>query len=623
MSHSILFVFAAWVSVVSALITDVELMLNITSDWTCSSPTWVNSSSLCTWEGILCTNNVPTSFIWNSKSCRGTIRQYVPWPGSIEIIDLAHNSFSGNFSFYQLPYNLTSFDITDNQFIGWVWMSYFPSKLTKLKLSKNSFDGNLYFSYLPPGLQELDLSYNFFSGNIDLTTTPASLKSIRLNGNGLQGTPTLTIPAQNLYILDLNDNTFCGNPIIPKCYPFTNLTRMCTDTNGGRQDPTGVAPFNCSSSTPVQINCPPCSNAPTPQKEDLDRLVMLTQFWSKKDSTWTSSTPACQWSGVVCDNTTNRVTGFKWPNAGISGQIDFSQLPAALSHFDVSGNTFNTSHIIGLYMLPENLTSLILARNQLTSQLPYLPRSLRYYDVSGNRITGYLQTKQLPSELLYLDISKNSIYGALDVTSLPTSLRTFKAALNNFSGTPDLTRLPPSLSTFDISDNNFCGNMTLVNCPDQMIFDRMCAGGIYPSTLDPKGCGTRVDFSCPPCTAPPPNSYQLDLLLNFTRDWSSKDSTWNSQRTICSWDGIVCDDNEQIIEIAFYNRLNTTGTFNARFLPPSLTRLTLETSLTGNLVLSDLPKKINSNSTLGQQTERTHLVRRLAADRRTPGHQLQ
>ena len=133
---------------------------------------------------------------------------------------------------------------------------------------------------------------------------------------------------------------------------------------------------------------------------DLDGLLLLTAGLTPKRSSWTSSTPACSWSGITCSGRARSVTSIAFQGA-FSGTVNLSALP-------------------------QFLKSIYLNNNQLTGSvdLSQLPMTLVYAELSRSQLTGSLNLTQVPSTLKYLYLHGNAFSGGIDLQNLPKSLKT-------------------------------------------------------------------------------------------------------------------------------------------------------------------------------------------------------
>ncbi|XP_013622667.1 PREDICTED: protein STRUBBELIG-RECEPTOR FAMILY 8 isoform X3 [Brassica oleracea var. oleracea] len=133
---------------------------------------------------------------------------------------------------------------------------------------------------------------------------------------------------------------------------------------------------------------------------------------------------------------------------------------SAVVSMDVSGNSI---HDTLPYQLPPNLTSLNLARNNLSGNLPYsisAMASLTYMNVSGNSLSmsiGDIFADH--NSLSTLDLSHNNFSGDLPSSvSTVSKLSVLYVQNNELTGTIDvLSGLP--LTTLNVANNHFNGSI--------------------------------------------------------------------------------------------------------------------------------------------------------------------
>ena len=129
---------------------------------------------------------------------------------------------------------------------------------------------------------------------------------------------------------------------------------------------------------------------------------------------WNTSTPACQWHGVKCDETES-VASLHWAALGLHGSIFLDTLPPTLLHLDIS--------------------SPILGENK-------------------NALFGELSFRTLPRGLLTLDVRNNDLWGTFDARLLPPTITKVCIGGNGFMGEVVFKELPASLEFLDVSYND-------------------------------------------------------------------------------------------------------------------------------------------------------------------------
>ncbi|XP_023772279.1 probable inactive receptor kinase At1g48480 [Lactuca sativa] len=201
-----------------------------------------------------------------------------------------------------------------------------------------------------------------------------------------------------------------------------------------------------------------------------------TLFW-----TTTQQTP-CNWPGVQCDNTTNRVTALHLPGVSLSGRIP-----------------------LGIFGNLTKLKTLSLRFNALSGPLPSDLSScldLRNLYLQGNRFSGLFPENLFSSlrDLVRLNLAGNNFSGEISSGfNNFTRLRTLYLENNQFSGSlPDLNI--PNLEQFNVSFNNLNGSVpkSLRSKPKE-------------SFIGNSFCGSPLDEICPTKeNVPPAVSVDLD-----------------------------------------------------------------------------------------------------------------
>ncbi|KAM7265860.1 hypothetical protein ACFE04_003543 [Oxalis oulophora] len=163
------------------------------------------------------------------------------------------------------------------------------------------------------------------------------------------------------------------------------------------------------------------------------------------------------WKGVTCQG--SAVVSIEIPGLGLSGTMGYmlSSL-LSLKTFDLSNNNI---HDTVPYQLPPNLTSLNLAKNNFTGNLPYslsTMTSLTYLNVSRNSFSQPIGDVFGSSDgIATLDLSFNNFSGDLPNSfSSLSNLSSLYVQNNQLSGSLNvLTSLP--LTNLNVANNNFTG----------------------------------------------------------------------------------------------------------------------------------------------------------------------
>ncbi|PKI57378.1 hypothetical protein CRG98_022223, partial [Punica granatum] len=241
--------------------------------------------------------------------------------------------------------------------------------------------------------------------------------------------------------------------------------------------------------------------------------VLYTSLNSPSQLTnWKSSggDPCAEsWKGVTCEG--SAVISIEISGLGLSGTLGYLLTNLmSLRNFDLSNNNI---HDAIPYQLPPNLTSLNLAGNNLSGNLPYSIStmvSLTYLNTSRNSLsTSIGDVFANLTKLGTIDLSFNNLSGDLpsSFTSL-TNLSSLYLQSNQLTGSLDVfTSLP--LTTLNVANNHFSGwiPQELISIPTFIYGGNTFANGPAPPP--------------PPYTPPPPGKSRE----NRTRSGSSPPST--------------------------------------------------------------------------------------------------
>ncbi|KAF2309083.1 hypothetical protein GH714_000373 [Hevea brasiliensis] len=184
----------------------------------------------------------------------------------------------------------------------------------------------------------------------------------------------------------------------------------------------------------------------------LNSPLQLTNWKSNGGDPCTES-----WKGVTCEG--SAVVSIQISGLGLSGTVGYllSDLMSVRT-FDLSVNNIHESIP---YQLPPNLTSLNLARNNFSGNLPYSISSmvsLTYLNVSRNSLSQPVgDVFSNLSLFTTLDLSFNNFSGDLPSSfSSSSNLSTLNVQNNQLTGSLDvLTGLP--LTTLNVANNHFSG----------------------------------------------------------------------------------------------------------------------------------------------------------------------
>ncbi|KAB2059568.1 hypothetical protein ES319_A11G314300v1 [Gossypium barbadense] len=166
---------------------------------------------------------------------------------------------------------------------------------------------------------------------------------------------------------------------------------------------------------------------------------------SNRLSSWIEGGDCCEWTGIVCHNSTGHVnqlhlaplsepdefaTNAEWEayyNSLLGGKINSSLLELKhLSFLDLSNNNFSSIHIPKFFGLLESLQYLNLSYAQFQGAIPHNLGNLsklQYLDLRGNDLKSKsLQWVPGLSSLQYLDLSFANLSKATDWVQVPLKL---------------------------------------------------------------------------------------------------------------------------------------------------------------------------------------------------------
>ena len=126
-------------------------------------------------------------------------------------------------------------------------------------------------------------------------------------------------------------------------------------------------------------------------------LAKLISDVENPHESWSTTTPACEWDGVDC-NDKGEVIEVSWGFRGLLGTLHWEHLP-------------------------RSLTSLSVYNNQLRGPVDFssLPRGLAHLWISSNAFSGELHFEHLPPGLRILNISNCHFSGFVDFSCLQRS----------------------------------------------------------------------------------------------------------------------------------------------------------------------------------------------------------
>ncbi|XP_024995618.1 probable LRR receptor-like serine/threonine-protein kinase At4g20940 [Cynara cardunculus var. scolymus] len=307
--------------------------------------------------------------------------------GSLVVLDLSHNQFSGELPGFNFIYDLQVLILSNNQFSGFIPNNLLKGDslvLTVLDLSCNNLTGSISM-ITSTSLQILNLSSNGLSGELPLLT--GSCTVLDLSKNKFEGNLTRLVKWGNIQFLDLSQNRITGS--IPEPMPqFLHISYLNLSHN------------SLNSSIPRVIT-------------QFPRLTVLDLGFNQLDGLF----PTALMSLLTLQE-------LHLQNNKLVGNLLF---PSSYSNeskirvLDLSHNLFSGNFPGGFGFLTR-LQVLSLAGNSFSGSLPFSKgeiTSLVSLDISGNHFVGQL-SKNLPDTLQSFNASYNDLSGVV-----PKNLRKF------------------------------------------------------------------------------------------------------------------------------------------------------------------------------------------------------
>ena len=380
-------------------------------------------------------------------------------------LDMSFNSFTGPIPSFSMAKNLTQINLFHNKLTGQITSTHWNDlpNLVNLHLSFNSLEGSVPVSLFSlPLLLKLQLSNNQFSGQLNyFYVSSYLLDTLDLSSNNLEGPIPMSIfELRGLKVLSLSSNKFSGSLQLNKIQQLRNLSNLDLSHTSFSIE---YEETNSSLSSFPQIATLRLASR---------NLQTFPDFLRNQSKLITLDLSINQISGEI-PNWICNLTNLLYLN---------------LSYNLLEGPLHRLPSMLWLY-------SLDLHSNQLQGQLPTLPPSAVYLDLSRNNFSSFihdsigsnltlaaflsLSNNQLSGSipesicnainLLVLDLSYNLLSGAIPQCfhEMSETLMVLDVRRNRLSGNiSDSFSVDCSLQTLNLNGNQFKGVVpeSLGNC---------------------------------------------------------------------------------------------------------------------------------------------------------------
>nr|XP_043607084.1 probable inactive receptor kinase At1g48480 [Erigeron canadensis] len=212
-----------------------------------------------------------------------------------------------------------------------------------------------------------------------------------------------------------------------------------------------------------------------------DRAALIKFSSAVRGSTfrWNVTSPSpCNWTGVTCDNVTNRVTELRLPGDGLSGEIPLNSIGnlTQLQTLSLRNNRLSGAIPSDLEQCSD-LRYLFLTNNQFSGEIPasfYRLSSLIRLDISSNSFSGEINPSfSNLTRLTHLYLEENQFTG--QIPDISNNLLEFNVSRNRLNGS-----IPAGFERFPVNsfnDNNLCGP-PLASCPNESESSKLSGGAI-------------------------------------------------------------------------------------------------------------------------------------------------
>lgn len=501
-------------SVSSSLINDFHALITLKQGFEFPPPalnTWnsLNSSSICSWDGIKCFKGRVISLDLSNMNLYGSVSPVVSSLDKLIELSLDGNNFTGELKIDNLS-NLRYLNVSNNLFSGDLDWNY--SSLANLEV----FDAynNNFTAPLPvwivriKKLKHLDLGGNFFYGEIpesygDLN----SLEYLSLAGNDLHGKipgelgnltklreiylgyynvfeggiPRMFGNLVNLVHMDISSCELDG-PIPPELGNLKSIDTIYLHINS-LSGPIPKELGNLTSLVNLDLSANSLSGEIPFELSDLKQIKLLNLFMNRLHGSipdFIADFPYLESLGLWMNNFTGVIPANLGRNLKLQ-ELDLSsnKLTGTIPRGICALNQLKILILLKNFLfgpIPDELgtcSSLVrvrLGENYLNGTIPngfiYLP-NLNLVELQNNFLSGTLSENSnsslKPTKLVQMNLSNNQLSG-----SLPFSLTDFLSLQilllngNKFSGP-----IPPSIGELhqvlklDLSGNSFSGEIPL------------------------------------------------------------------------------------------------------------------------------------------------------------------
>ncbi|KAL3753562.1 hypothetical protein ACJRO7_000898 [Eucalyptus globulus] len=382
-------------------------------------------------------------------------------------LDLCCNNLTGSVPPFGALRNLTQITLSDNALTGHItsvgWEDLLNLEI--LDMQNNALEGDVPPTlFTLPRLENILLSNNGFNGQLIIYPNVSSyqLSKLDLNSNILQGSvPASIFELQGLSYLSLSYNNFSGSMNIDMLQGLGNLTLLDLSYSGLSIDATASASAAASSFPEfVWLSLASC------------QLRILPQFLANQSKLFTLDLSHNHLQGEIP----------RWIWTLEQLQI----LNLSVNFFEeLETATHNVTSALSIVDLHSNM---------LQGNMPPLPLSTRYLDLSSNNITSVIPDNigyHLLSNTSFFSLSKNNFHGSipksfclgdyfgvLDLShnhlkgTIPDCLMMVSPGVLNLRNNQLSGNIPQNipatcnLRTFDISENLLQGQipLSLANC---------------------------------------------------------------------------------------------------------------------------------------------------------------